>query len=281
MDQVPILTIIGILFIVGLIVGVLIVLSREHTIQTKEEELKLEQVRKTIETVNINYKNAINIIEIPENAKKVKYKNKSSKSQMGLFKGELFVWNNLTELCFFPCEPTIDRVRYFIGKEISASRLPFSKIEYFSSQGELIRENKISGGGGGGSSIAGAIVGAVIAGAPGAIIGSRKGVKEVSSELVTQDTREAYLNYFNDENERCSLFFNIQDYQTFNDLIPEKEYSVVNAIKTNKIIKRTQEDNSSKRIMDQIRELGNLEKEGLITREEFEQKKKFLLEKIK
>jgi hypothetical protein len=214
---------------------------------------------------------------IPATAKKVTYYKSSEKSRikLGGEQNDVSTWKDNDNILFFPSYN--ERISL---DEIKLNTIPLNQIEYFSKRGELIRENKISGGGGGGSSITGAVVGELIAGDVGAVIGSRKKTDEIKSELITHDTRETFLNYFDDKKERCSLFFDIDTYEVFNDLIPEKEYNIVNAIKSSEIIKNQVSVNSQKGVADQLRELAKLRDDGIITENEFNEKKKQLLDKI-
>lgn len=143
------------------------------------------------------------------------------------------------------------------------------KIEYYATRGEIVHENKITGGGGGGSSIKGAVIGGVIAGEAGAIIGSRKKLDPIKSELIAHDNRETFLNFFDDNNIKNSMFFDFNDYSIFNELIPEKSFDIVNTIKTNNILNRVVNESKSTSIPDQIRELAKLKSEGILTEEEF------------
>lgn len=218
-------------------------------------------------------------VSIPETAKEITYFKSSAKSPIELAnkKQKVYIWKSDGNICFFPCSPeTVDSISF---ATLKINSVPVSQIEYFSKRGEVFRENKISGGGGGGSSIGGAVAGGLIAGEAGAVIGSRKKVNEIKSELITHDTRETFLNYF-DGNERHSLFFDDNAFQRFNDLIPEKEFSIVNAIKSSEIIKNQVSTNSQKSVTDQLRELAKLRDDGIITENEFNEKKKQLLDKI-
>jgi|GEM_PF-1588396 len=199
-----------------------------------------------------------------------------------LQKGTYYIWKNDNTLCMFP----------FIKQDSSLESLAFNKdlirkftlatsnIEYYTTQGEIYRENKISGGGGGGTSVAGAVVGGVIAGGAGAIIGSRQKTNDIKSELITHDTRETLLNFFDASNKKRSIFFELKDYQTLMNVIPEKEYNLVSTIKTNQTIKTIQQSDNSKLITEQIKELAKLRDNGIISEEEFTGKKKELLAKI-
>lgn len=218
-------------------------------------------------------------VSIPETAKEITYFKSSVKSPIELAnkKQKVYIWKSDGNICFFPCSPeAVDSISL---ATLKINSVPVSQIEYFSKRGEVFRENKISGGGGGGSSIGGAVAGGLIAGEAGAVIGSRKKVNEIKSELITHDTRETFLNYF-DGNERHSLFFDDNAFQRFNDLIPEKEFSIVNAIKSSEIIKNQVSANSQKSVTDQLRELAKLRDDGIITENEFNEKKKQLLDKI-
>ncbi|MFC2028858.1 SHOCT domain-containing protein, partial [Chloroflexota bacterium] len=99
-------------------------------------------------------------------------------------------------------------------------------------------------------------------------------------ELVTHDTRETFLNYFDEKNERHSLFFDKNAFQAFNDIIPEKEYHIVNTLKASNLIKSQTVTSKEKTITGQIRDLAKLKDEGIITEQEFNEKKKVLLDKI-
>lgn len=190
---------------------------------------------------------------------------------------KVYIWKSDGNICFFPCTPvTVDSLSI---ATLKINLVSISQIEHFSKTGKVFTENKISGGGGGGSSISKAVVGGFIAGPAGAVINSRQKVNEIKSRLITHDSRETILNYF-EGNERHSLFFDKHDFQIFNDLIPEKEFSIVNAIKSSKIIKSQVSINNQESVTGQLRELANLRDEGIITENEFNEKKKQLLDKI-
>jgi hypothetical protein len=163
---------------------------------------------------------------------------------------------------------------------VETVKIPINQIEYFSKSGQVFRDTIISGGGGGGSTIGGAIVGGVVAGGVGAIIGSRGKMKAIKSEVVIHDTRETLLNYFDEKNERQTIFFGEEAYQVLKDIIPEKEYDFVNLLNSEEMIRKhsSQKDNMS--ITVQIRELKKLQMEGIITEQEFTEKKQILLDKI-
>ena len=268
-------TCVGTLFIpyIVLVFAILSVQNQQNKAIEKAlaDENSLNEIRNQYQAIKAQ-------VSIPESSKIITYLKESTKSPIRLAnrKTSVYMWKSEETISFFACAP--DDIRSISIADLKVYTIPVSQIEYFSKQGEIFRENKISGGGGGGSSIGGAVAGGLIAGETGAIIGSRKKVNEIKSELITHDSRETFLNYFVG-NERHSLFFDHVAFQIFNDLIPEKEFSIVNAIKSSEIIKNQISTNSQKNVTDQLRELAKLRDEGIITENEFSEKKKQLLDK--
>ena len=254
-----------------LIVTGIIASGKEKEKREENERLQNESRERAIQA----YNDLKSKVTISDNVSEVNYKSGHAK----LLNTENFMWVEKSNLCFFPANPPNSDTPTNIEK-ITLFKIPFNKIEYYATRGEVIQENKITGGGGGGSTIGGAVVGGVIAGGVGAVIGSRKKGDPIKSELVTHDTRETFLNFFDDKNVKHSMFFNFEDYSTFSEIIPEKSYEIVYTIKTNKILNKVVNENKSLNILDQIRELAKLKDEGLLTEEEFAEKKKSLLDKI-
>ena len=191
-----------------------------------------------------------------------------------------FIWVEKNNLNLFPINPFIiieNSLGWNLAENVFLSKIPFENIDYFSIEGEVIHENKISGGGGGGTSIGGAIVGQLLAGDVGAIIGSRKQVEPVKSELVNHDNRRTVLTYLDENNEKKDIFFTFEAYTKFKELIPEKSFEIVEALKKNKIIREETQVKNSPSIPDQIREFGKLRGDGLITEEEFQKMKSEIL----
>ncbi len=181
--------------------------------------------------------------------------------------GKVFVWidDNILHLC--PAQSHYDEKYYTLYK------IPILNIEYFSTQGQITHETKISGGGGtgGGVSIAGAVVGGVIAGPVGAIIGSRKktNIEPIKSTTTKKDNRETFINFY-ENGEKSSLFFAFDDFSTLLKLIPSKSYE--NFVKLSSSSQNMQES-----IVEQIKGLADLRDKGIITEDEFNLKKKQLL----
>ena len=146
-------------------------------------------------------------------------------------------------------------------------QIPLKDIKNFNRLGDMISYTKTSGGGGGGSSIGKAIIGGVIAGEAGAIIGSRNKVKEVKTEHIVEDKRQTILEFVYN-NKVQHLFFRSIDYDNLLKLIPDKEISY---IKTNSL---------NKDIYENIKNLAKLKDEGILAKEEFENKKQELLDRL-
>ncbi len=257
-----------------LVVGIFSAYIKQET-ENEKASAEANALRKAREKYN-SFKEQVSI---PETAKEIIFYKSSANSPIQLTNSanKVYIWKSENSICFFPCTPTSPYSITLASLKIDF--IPVGQIEYYSTRGEIFRENKISGGGGGGSSIGGAVAGGLIAGGTGAVIGSRKKVNEIRSELITHDTRETFLNYF-DGNDRHTLFFDIYAYQIFNDLIPEKEFKIVNAIRSSEIMKKQIYNDSQKSVTDQLRELAKLRDDGIITENEFNEKKKQLLDKI-
>lgn len=187
--------------------------------------------------------------------------------------GKQYIWVKDDKIFLFPATAQSIEQNYILYK------IPLKDIEYFSTEGIISQETRISGGGGevGGSSISGAVVGGMIAGNTGAIIGSRKKGKidPIKSQVITHDDRETYLSLYID-GEKKSLFFNYDDYTTFLKLIPQKDYN--NFVNT-QISKGSESSDSS--AIEQLKDLADLKEKGILTEDEFNEKKKVLLDKIK
>jgi hypothetical protein len=232
-----------------------------------------------IQNIFDNYKIIKESLDIPIQTRKIVCQGGEVSKSIKF--GSTLIWIAHNCICLFPDNPNWENYEEYSKDIEKITSIPVEKVEYYRIIGEVFRENKISGGGGGGSSIKGAVVGGVIAGEAGAIVGSRKKVEPIQSEIITHDTRETTLNFFDENDKRCKLIFDHNSYQVLNDLIPEKEYDIVSSIKSANIIKRLQGEDGNKTVFDQIRELAKLKEEGILSDDEFIEKKRKLLEKIK
>lgn len=139
-------------------------------------------------------------------------------------------------------------------------------IKYFDIKGE--KEIHVSGGGGGGLSFGGAVIGGLIAGPAGAIIGSREKTKPITTNEV--DMRQAIL-VFQYNNKDRFMFLEPDAYKLLIKLIPQKEFNLV---------KSEMAYSGHSDCLSQIEHLSELKGKGIITEDEFNEKKKILLSKI-
>lgn len=209
--------------------------------------------------------------EYEEDALNFGYKKETSKT-VHLYNRKYFTFIVKNELRFFIRPPFRREIELGkqCSKEYSKYSIPLSDILYFSREGEVYTETKISGGDGGGASIGGAIAGAIIAGAPGAIIGGRGKTNPIKSETIKHDTRKTVLVC---KNKKWS--FAPEDYNAFMQLIPDKEISVVQAKMAAESVQMKEASAS-----DRLRELKNMLNENLITPEEYDAKKSEILKGI-
>ncbi|MBU3135029.1 hypothetical protein KPL39_01980 [Clostridium gasigenes] len=254
-------------FLIGLLIIVTLGIIINNVEKSKKEKAQEEKVivDKENETIFQLKKQELNIDSYNVNV--VNYKKGFAK----ISKSEQYIWIKDGILHLFPAVAQNAPYEYILFK------ISMKDIEYFSTQGEISSHTKISGGGGvvGGNSMKGAIVGGVIAGGAGAVIGSRKkGVIEpIKSEIVKQDDRETFINYFVG-GEKHSMFFDFNNYTTLLKIMPEKDYNNV----VNKAIKKGSNTSS---IAEDIKSLSELKEKGILTDKEFDEKKKILLDKIK
>lgn len=146
--------------------------------------------------------------------------------------------------------------------------IDIDNIVSFNLVGDAYTETNVTGGG---SSIKGAIIGGVIAGEPGAVVGSRK---KIESKTTMVDNRKTILTL--NENEQVkNMFFSSTTYEKFQKLIPEKEYSYISSISS---INNT--TNTKDNTINKLKDLAKLRDDGILTEEEFNEKKQLLLNKI-
>ena len=179
----------------------------------------------------------------------------------GLKKGQAYyMWKANGALNFFPAVANVQDPKALL------KTIPLSDILFYEEIGERYHETQISGGGGRNVSIAGAMVGNAIGGTAGAVLLGNKGPKPINSRDVVHDTRAVSLRVPN----QVSLNFSYGDYNTFLLVIPEKAATAISAPKETKA---TEAVSSA----DEIVKYKKLLDDGIITQEEFDAKKKQLL----
>lgn len=160
---------------------------------------------------------------------------------------------------------------------IEYSCISVSDIQCFSAEGDVQYTTRISGGGGG-STITGAIVGGLLAGEAGAIVGSRKKVNEIKSESITHDSRNTLIRYYR-ENELLTISYD--GFDVYNYLLkkmPEKDLLSMQLKGTDK--QKESAENSLSDIEEKMLTIKRLYEAGLISKEEFEEKRTELLTQI-
>lgn len=147
------------------------------------------------------------------------------------------------------------------GKITEKETIPISSIVYYTKDGDVKYTTRTESSG---NNIKGAIVGGVIAGQAGAVIGSRG---KTSTYTDKHDSRCTIIKTENDEKR-----YPISLYDGLVKIIPDKELTY---IQVNGIRNRNASNKSSS--IDLLREYKALLDEGIITKQEFETKKKELL----
>lgn len=236
----------------------------EHIPSTFEME-KLFNVKKNIITF---YKNDHKSLM---NDNSLSYQQKQEKIQNWFINGNVIRPNMRKYLLSLPDE----------DKFIS---ILLSSIQYYRVIGDIRYQTDITGGGGGGTSIGGAIVGGMIAGETGAIIGSRKKVEAIRSETTQIDDRYIELVFLDNSGFKQIMKFDYQAFDVFEELIPDKEYTIVQEKKRRQIlgddIEQNRDVEKESDITDQIEKLFQLVEKGILTEDEFIAKKKELLSRI-
>lgn len=152
-------------------------------------------------------------------------------------------------------------------------KINFADILFFGSEG-TISTNAIVSSTGGGSSLAGALIGGVIAGGAGAVIGSRK-KNQVYTNLKTTDTRKIEIYFKVNATEQKLTIEDPEIYKQLLIKIPEKEISNYLAINKKHDVVDTDKGSEEKLI-----KLKALFDKGLIDEEEYKEKKKEILESL-
>lgn len=178
---------------------------------------------------------------------------------------------------------TIDTlVNNVINCDEIIKKIRIDDIEYFQEKGEVNYSTEISGGGGGRINVSGAVIGGLTFGIAGAVIASRAGKaaknQEIQSETIKHDNRSVVLRYIDTEGKINDEVYSFEYYDVFNQLIPNKEYAYVqiHGSKNN-----TDTGNVKPTVggipVEELKQLKELMDMEVITKEEFEAKKRILL----
>lgn len=179
---------------------------------------------------------------------------------------------------------SIDEFKQYMKEQIPLYyiSIPIENILYFMSSGEKYVTTNVYGGGGtvGGSSTKGAIAGGILAGNTGAVIGSRKEtvINSVRSETQIHDEKMTILKYRNKSGELKDIIAkhgHEMFYNVLKDMIPEKEYAYCLAQS-----RKNSADSNSEDAVEKLSKLKTLHEKKLITKEEYDEKRREVLEKI-
>lgn len=174
-------------------------------------------------------------------------------------------------------------IRITSGRVIKSKDIAYYKVEGTT---QYISDVK-----GGGANIAGAVYGGILAGGAGAVVGSQVGT-EIKTDIVRKDDRRLFFYYTKDgvlKNEEI-ITDNI-DYvlSLLREWMPDKEYSYVVAnnnkppvsesiaLPYNDTQRIAEQTTTVKRSYSELKELKELLDLGIITQEEFDQKKREIL----
>jgi hypothetical protein len=164
----------------------------------------------------------------------------------------------------------------------SVEVIDFDDIYYWKVEGQLRRDTVILGGGssGGGISLGGAMLGGVLAGDAGMIIGGREKltINPIYSEIEEKDERLVELVYIKGkENKKMVFPFSQVDFFKLN--LPQKTPDFANiSTKKNTNKGRTAIDENEFEI--KINKLETLLSKKIITQEEFDKKRKELIDSL-
>ncbi len=250
---------------------VIIIFSIYSTQRKKDkgDKYQMQDVSMEKEKVDTLIKKNQEIIDkLPNENKIVFYRGGHPEVDKQLF--DAHVWIENGKLNFHPVD---------INKDVDTFSVNLEDIVYYATKGEINKQTLVSGGEvkGGGSSITGAAVGGLVAGPVGAVIGSRKKVKgdPIKTTIVTEDSRRTFMN-FSHQSSMYTMYFDYYSYSKFVELIPNKSYEYYSKVgQYTKVLSGNSSDNVTK-----MKELVKLREEGLITEEEFQNKRAKILSGI-
>ena len=199
-------------------------------------------------------------------------------------KWKVFIWKELDSI--YICGATIK-------DNISKISIPIDNIKFYTRKGEFKTIAITEGGdinignaivGGIVGLIIGAIIGIFILGMVAAFVGLLAGVFLAGKEKITTtnkeiDNRKTYLNYLEDGCNK-QILFSSSNYEILYELIPEKDMDYIENNKITESDNTQQSINSNENIYKDIEKLAELKDKGIITEEEFNQKKQVLLDRI-
>lgn len=233
---------------------------KEKEIEDKRIEEEQKRIKNNLECINVNE-------NIMENECSLRF-NDSTASKYKYFYDE----NCLVLIKFDYIRDT--KINESLPDD-AVLRIPYSAIKYYTQDGNLTY-SPYTFSSGKDFSASGAIAGALIGGGVGAVIGSRKDAGKTETKLIKNDTRKFCL-YYEEKNtvKYLSAFENDGDrfYAYLHKIIPEKDYKYIQS----QAIIQAQNDAVQPDISNRLKQLNGLHNSGLITDEEYEQKRSELI----
>jgi len=184
-----------------------------------------------------------------------------------------YYWQDAISVHYFPCPP----LGIFNSRIYGINKLK-SEIKYYEMVGEKFYENKIEGGGSEGPNIAGAIIGGQIMGTAGAIVGGQQKINPIESHLVLHDSRQTRI-IFDDSEGANELLCESGFYNVLKINLPEKTREIFDEIIKRQVMKGDETEVDSN-FTKKFKLLEQLYKEGHLTKEEYDLKKKKLIDDL-
>ena len=268
--------------IIGIIVGLLLIAavcggiasaidgSQERSAE-KNSDIFLENVRKVCEKEGIEYKEPKSIKRtLPNNlGYKFDYENevKVNYSNETMVIALYWIDEETDELCFVSSNKSFT--------------IDIDRIKMYTLDGS-IRYNSIVKNDGKNISLSGAIIGSAIAGPAGMVIGATKDRNNITTDIEETDERKVYIYYENQQGEIkmasvekgswCEHFY-------FDDFM-RKEFPDKSDIYLAAHQEKNDKPQNNSNLEDSLSKLKKLYEDGLIDKNDYEEKKKELLNKL-
>lgn len=263
--------------------------SDEHNAAVTTANMQKEDaLSKNKPLMRSNYDHLKSTLNIPVNCAKIdvetsvfgiQYKAQAPVGKLMLLRNDFYIWYENKILNIFPTEEHLtdehityatlpkDLANILNPNDIKVFNIPVDKIKHYKIVGQERSETKVRSTNDG-VNIKGAIIGGIIAGDAGAVIGSQHNKGQIVSNTEHFDERFVEL-YYEENGSTQKMKMSITAYSLLEKWIPEKEYDfVLSNVSSN-------EPETDK--FDEIKKFKSLLDEGIISQEEFENKKKELL----
>ena len=242
------------LILLSCIAGAIVLTDSNRNTDQLREKKALQLKQKAQEAYDRKFKSIV----IPDSHYIVDY----NKGELNLLRGQQYCWmDEDSSLCLFPCDAPIKPI--FMSK-VNLVKIPKNNIDHFMAEGEITESKRTNENG--------------------------------NTEIVTYDTRRITMRCKDDEGEDRLIEFGFNNLSILKALLPGKEKTVEEEIIEDEVnagneelneqnekndgLKKKEIVDKTKSITEQIREIAKLKEEGILTEEEFDDKKKILLNRI-